>query len=131
MSKFTEFDEFLSTVLKPTKDRSCHFDITSERLGKFLSPYLVAEKRFDTLWMVRIFMLTLSHGQSHTEHSFNTNKDVSVVNLQKCSLKSQRRVYDHKKSTDTKVQDFVITKELIRSCKVAYSRYIAKWMKKG
>ena len=123
MSKFTEFDEFHST-----KDLSCCVDLTSERFDKFLSPYLVGETRFDTQWLV--FMFTSSHRQNHIKHRFSTNKDVLVVNLQKCSLKSQRLVYDHNKSTDMKVKDFVIAKELIKSCKAAYSRYIARLTEK-
>ena len=62
MGKFTEFDE-----LHSTKDLSCCLDLTSERLYKFLRPYLVGETRFDTLWLV--FMFTISHRQNHIKHT--------------------------------------------------------------
>ena len=69
------------------------------------------------------FVCVLSHGQASIERGFNINKDILIENLSQESLIGQRIVYDHIKSSEGKLHDFPIYKEMIFSCKMAYQKY--------
>lgn len=57
------------------------------------------------------------------ERGFSVNKELLVENLEKLSLVNQRIVYDHMTSSELKLSEFVISKELLKNCKLAHSRY--------
>ena len=67
--------------------------------------------------------LSLPHGQSQVERGFNINKNTLQGNLQKKSLVGRRIIYDTLIGSGKSDLDFVITNELILSCKFAYSKY--------
>ena len=69
--------------------------------------------------------MTLSHGQSAVECGFSVNKELLVENLKKVSIVNQRIVYDHFIASEVKLNEFPISNELLKSCKLAHSRYIA------
>ena len=77
------------------------------------------------MWKVCQFIFVLSHGQSQTERGFNINKEVLREILQELSLISQHIVYDHMKASGDDIANFVISKDLAKSCKGAHRRYAA------
>lgn len=80
--------------------------------------------KYQNCWIVFKFVFTLSHGQASVERGFSVNKELLVENLQCQSLVSQRMVYDHVISTEKSITELPIDKELVKSCKLAHSRYI-------
>ena len=54
---------------------------------------------------------------------FNINKDIMIENLSQESLIGKRFMYDLIKSSEGKLLDFPISKEMILSCKMAYQKY--------
>ena len=70
--------------------------------------------------------MTVSHGQASIEHGFSINKDVLAPNMLEKTIIAQRLVCDGVASSlDEKkcLQDFVVTKSLLQSCKVASTKY--------
>ena len=47
------------------------------------------------------------------------------VNMEKTSSNARWTVYDHMLSSNVKVSEFVVKKELLQSCKAAHSKYTA------
>ena len=82
------------------------------------------------MWKICVFIFTLSHGQSQVERDFNINKSTLRENLQKKSLVGRRIVYDTLIDSGKSVHDFVITDELILSCKSTYFKYNNELTKK-
>ena len=72
-----------------------------------------------------MMIFTLSHGQASVERGFSVNKELLVENLMEESIKSQRMGYDHICSADKPITEIPITNDLIKSCKLAHSRYTA------
>ena len=94
----SQYEEFMSNVVRPNGDEFAKFDFASHRVDKFLSNYLAASEKYAMLWKVYIFVFVLSHGQASIERGFNVNGEVLVENLGEESLVSQRLVYDQLKS---------------------------------
>ena len=69
-------------------------------------------------------IFVLSHGRSAVERGFSVIKQLLVENLPEKSLVSQRIVYDHINSNEIKVQEYDLPSDLLKSCKLANSRYI-------
>lgn len=70
--------------------------------------------------------MTVSHGQASIERGFSINKDVLAPNMLEKTIIAQRLVCDGVASSlDEKkcLQDFVVTKSLLQSCKVASTKY--------
>ena len=80
---------------------------------------------YSDLWKVYQFVFALLHGQSQTGHGLNINKEILVENLQELFLISQHIVYDHMKDSGYDIANFVISKDLAKSCKGAHKRYAA------
>lgn len=66
--------------------------IESHRLDTVLHQRLSHQKQYDQLWLVIQQILLLSHGQATVERGFSVNKETTIVNLQKESLKARRHV---------------------------------------
>ena len=62
---------------------------------------------------------------SFFERGFSVNKEMLVENLMEESIESQRMAYDHIGSADKPITEIPITNDLIKSCKLAHSRYTA------
>ena len=84
-----------------------------------------SDTKYSDLWKVFQFVFILSHGQSQTECGFNINKEILVENLQELSLISQCIVYDRIKDSGDDIANFVISKDLAKSCKGAHKKYAA------
>ena len=65
-----------------------------------------------------------SHGQSAIERGFSINKQLFVENLQEKSLVSQQIVHGKINSNKIKVQEYDISSDFLKSCRLANSRYI-------
>ena len=120
-----EYDIFLETVNHEYRDKFLLFDVKTNRVDDFLASFIHGNTKFKFLWNVCKLVFTLSHGQSAVERGFSVNKELLVENLEKESLISQRMVYDHMTATGLKVNEFTISKDLLKSCKLAHSRYTA------
>ena len=81
--------------------------------------------KYKNCWNVFMMTFTLSHGQASVERGFSVNKELLVQNLMEESIESQRMVYDHIRSADKPITEIPITNDLIKSCKLAHSRYTA------
>ena len=81
--------------------------------------------KYKNCWNVFMMIFTLSHGQASVERGFSVNKELLVENLMEESIESQRMVYDHIRSADKPITEIPITNDLIKSCKLAHSRYTA------
>lgn len=118
-----QFECFLNDVVRPHKDAFRKFDFKESRLDEFFALYMVGEKRYVRLFKIVKFVCVLSHGQAPIERGFNVNKEVQVENLMKESLISQRIVYDQLRSSESKIHEIPIPRQLILSCKSAHQRY--------
>lgn len=80
---------------------------------------------FQNCWRVCKLVLTLSHGQAAVERGFSINKEVLVENMEKSSLISQRLVIDYLHHADKAIWELPLPAEMLKSCKLAHSRYFA------
>ena len=80
-------------------------------------------KKFNDFWAVCKIVFLFSHGQSAIECGFSVNKDLLVENLGEQSLTGQRLVYDYFSSLNTNIYKYMIQNNLIKSCKLPYSKY--------
>ena len=119
----SQFDSFLTAVVRPNEDVFRAFDETQTRLDEFLCIYLVGNNKYELLFKIVKFVCVLSHGQASIERGFNVNKEVLVVGLEKEGLVSQRLIYDQIRSMETKFHEIPITRKMILSCKGAHRRY--------
>ena len=99
------------------------FDWKVGQLDKSLGAFLHKNKMFSDFWDVCKIVFVLSHGQSAIEYGFSVNKDLIVENLGEQSLIGQCLVYDYFTSLNTNIYEYVIPNNLVRSCKLAYSKY--------
>ena len=116
-----QFDKFLSSVVRQEKEKLKNFNFRTDRLDDFLYHLIGANEEFKDLWKVCKLVFILNHGQAFCERGFSVNKLTSDVNMGMDSLIAQRLIYDAiKKMGGT--TEVPITRELIRSCKLANSR---------
>ena len=120
-----QFEGVLKSVCILNKDKFVNFDKQSGRLDTFFGELMGHDTKYSDLWKVCQFVFVLSHGQSQTERGFNVNKEILIEYLQKLSLISQRIVYYHMKDSGDDIANFVISKDLAKSCKRAHKRYAA------
>ena len=95
-----------SFFLKPLNFLNCHFINSTKFLNSFFK-----ERCF-------------SHGQSAIERGFNIDKQLFIENLQEKSLISQQIVHNNINSNKIKVQEYDISSDFLKSCRLANSRYI-------
>ena len=91
---------------KPLNFLNCHFNNQTKLLNSFFK-----ERCF-------------SHGQSAIERGFSINKQLFVENLQEKSLVSQQIVHGNINSNKIKVQEYDISSDFLKSCRLANSTYI-------
>ena len=58
------------------------------------------------------------------ERSFSINKELLAKNLHEESIVYQRVVYDHVDNTRESITKIPITNAMLKSCKLAHSRYV-------
>ena len=120
-----EYDIFLDAVQHEHKDEFLTFDIKTKQVDRFLASFIHGNSKYKNCWNVCKLILTLSHGQSAVERGFSINKELLVENLEKVPLVSQRMVYDHVMSTENPLTEYYISNDLLKSCRLAHSRYTA------
>ena len=117
-----QFDKFLTAVKYEHKEIFTDFKFKEDHLDKFLDLYVVGEDQFKDFWCVCKLVFILSHGQSNVERGFSVNKEVLQHNLEHKSLVLQRIIYDTLQSNGSKLQDFTVTQNLPKNCKLAYQK---------
>ena len=99
------------------------FVVCEQRLDTFFFDALHMEKSYANLWNTLKLLLTMSHGQAAVERGFSVNKEVLAPNLKEVSLTAIRLIHDSMLAQQTKVADFVITEDLLKSCSHASNKY--------
>ena len=117
-----QYDDFLSLECKRYYKFS-EFDWKVGQLDKFLGAFLHINKKFSDFWDVCDIVFVLCHGQSAIEYGFSVNKDLIVENFGEQSLIGQRLVCDNFTSLSTNIYEYVIPKNVVWTCKLAYSKY--------
>ena len=99
-----------------------NFDFYKERMDDFYVTILSEKPKFKELLNVVKLVCILSHRNATVESGFSINSDVLVENLLEKSVVAQRQVYDgiHHSRGVSKVD---ITKSMIKSVNISYSRY--------
>ena len=100
------------------------FDIYTDALRLLLGEFLHKNQKYSSFWRVCGSIFVFSHGQSAIERGFSVNKQLLVDNLQEKSSVSQQIVYDHINSNEIKVQENDLSSGVLKSCRLANSRYI-------
>ena len=91
------YSNFLSSVVKTSKEAFLEYDETKERLDSYLWKFIGSGSGFRSLWTVIQMILVLSHGQATAERGFSENKMLLVENLNMESLIAQRLICDFMK----------------------------------
>ena len=118
-----QYDDYLSLESKKYYNKFLKLDWKVGQLDKFLGVYLHKNKRFSDFWYVCKIVFVLSHSQSAIECGFSVNKDLLVENLGEQSHIGQSLFYDYSTSLDTNIYKYMIPNNLVKSCKLAYSKY--------
>ena len=98
------------------------FDSQLHRIDKFYYNAMGHSSEFTDLWQVLRTLFILSHGQALVERGFSINKEVSNTNIQETSLVARRQIKDHVKNLGG-LENIIITKELLQSCRNARQKY--------
>lgn len=98
-------------------------DNEDERIDKLYHNFMSEKGEFERLWCVLKNILLLSHGQAQVERGFSVNKEISTTNISQKTLVARRIIKDHMISIGG-IEHFVITKELIQSCKLSRQQYM-------
>ena len=120
-----EYDSMLKRAHSDLKDPFLTFDQKAERVDSFFAPIMSESASFKNCWKIFKLVFTLSHGQASIERGFSINKEMLVENLHEESIVCRRMVYDHVNSTGNSITEIPITSDMLKSCKLAYSRYAA------
>ena len=118
-----EYDSLLKSAHSELKDIFLTFDKKEDRIDSFYGGIMSGNESYRNCWEIFKIVFTLSHGQASVERGFSINKELVVENLQEESVVCQRMVYDHVSSTGKSISEIPITSSMIKSCKLAYSRY--------
>lgn len=118
-----EYRQLLTDLIANHKQECKTYDHRKMSLDSFFFGIVGNDLQKVNVWMIIRHLLTLSHGQAAVERGFSVNKDILSVNLQKQTLKAMRTVTDALNNLGSKVEDFVVTKDILQSCKSSYTRY--------
>lgn len=117
-----QYETLAHTANSELKDKFLLFK-SQDRLDVFYSDIMHGNSKYKKCWNVFKLIFTVSHGQASVERGFSINKELLTDNLQEVSLISQRIVYDYIHESGMSITEFPISNELLKSCKLAYSRY--------
>lgn len=84
---------------------------------------LYGKRKCMKLWDVVAPVLLLSHGNASVERGFSVNRQIEVENMKEGTYRAQRLVSDHLRSVGG-VDNFVVTKALLKSASSARQRYV-------
>lgn len=119
----TEYESLLQSANSELKDRFLTFKPIQDRIDEFFANIMHGNPKYKNCWEVFKIIFTLSHGQASVERGFSVNKELLTENLQEVSIISQRTVYDYMLELDKPVHEIPLTNDLLKSCKLAHSRY--------
>ena len=83
------YDDFHKSVVRQNLPPFEEFNFFNLQHDQFLSPYLRRNNKYQDILKVRIFIFTMSHGQSTVERGFNISKYQLVQNLREVSTRGQ------------------------------------------
>ena len=118
-----EFDSLLKSAHTELKDTFLTFDQKKGVCRFFLCRNNVIMCNLKSCWEIFKLVFTLSHGQTSVERGFSINKELLVENLHKELIVCEKMVYDHVSSTRNSITKITMTSAMLKSCKLAYSRY--------
>ena len=121
--KASDCDDLHEQFRKMLDEFRCQTFDEDERADKLYHDFMNKKDQFSALWCVIKKILLLSHGQAQVERGFSINKEVSSTNMSQRTLMARRIIKDHMTSIDG-IDNFVITKELIQSCKLSRQQYM-------
>ena len=101
-----------------------NFHRTRDRVDTLFHNSIANKAQYVKMWEIMQQLLLLSHGQASIERGFSLNKEASGVNVERDTLSARRVIKDHIIATGG-VEKLDITKELLKSCSFASSRYKA------
>ena len=117
-----QYETLAQTANSELKDRFLLFK-SQDRLDVFYADIMHGNSKFKSCWNVFKLIFTVSHGQASVERGFSINKELLTDNLEEVSLISQRIVYDYIHESGMSITEIPISNELLKSCKLAHSRY--------
>ena len=118
-----EYDTLMKAAHGEHKDSFLTFKWKEDRVDSFFAELMHGNISYKNCWEIFKLIFTFSHGQASVERGFSVNKELLVENLAEESVVCQRMVYDHVISTGKPVFEIPITNDLLKSCKLAHSRY--------
>ena len=121
--KAFECDDLHEQFRKMLDEFRCQTFDEDERADKLYHDFMNKKDQFRALWCIIKKILLLSHGQAQVERGFSINKEVSSTNMSQRTLMARRIIKDHVMSIGG-IDNFVITKELIQSCKLSRQQYM-------
>ena len=98
------------------------FKITDDRIDSFFAEFMHSNLIFKCCWEIFQLIFILSHRQASVEEGSSINKKLLTEILEEVSIISQRVMYNH--ICDLSVTDVPFPNDLLKSCKLYYSRYI-------
>ena len=117
-----QYSDLLKIAKYERNDAFLKLDYKNDWLDSFLSNFLTTND-FKDIWHISKIMFVLSHGQGDLERGFSMNKEISQDNLQEKLLVSQQLIYHTTPSILQNRNCMVLSSDLHRSCKSAYSNY--------
>ena len=114
-----EFDSLLKSAHTELKDNFLKFDEKRESFFAGIRSKCASYKNCG-----EIFKLVFPMARPFVERSFSINKELLVKNLHEESIVYQRVVYDHVDNTRESITKIPITNAMLKSCKLAHSRYV-------
>ena len=99
------------------------FDEKNSCLDSFFVYLMHGNARYRKCWTVFKIVFTLPHGQAAVERGFSEN-------LQQTSLISQTLICNYVSDFSKPISEIPLTNEMLKSCPLAHSRYIAALEKK-
>ena len=120
-----QYFQFIALANSELKDEFLLYDQKKIRLDHFFRKFMDGNASYKKCWKVVKLVLTLSHGQAAVERGFSVNKEVLVENMQELSLVSQRQVGDYLHHVGKPISEVPMPNDLLKSCKLAHSRYLA------
>ena len=124
-----EYCQLVSSGQNEHKDAFLSFDEKKSGLDSFFVDLIHGNARYRKCWTVFKIVFTLSHGQAAVEKGFSVNEELLFENLQQTSLISYSLICDYYDFSKP-ISAIPLTNEMLKSCRLAYLRYIAALEKK-
>ena len=117
-----QFNQFYSEIRNKHQKDFEQFSQESCRLDELYFHKTGVAKYQDVAFVIRL-LLTLSHGQAAVERGFSHNNALLKVNMNPEPVISKRVIKDHMLAHNVKPYSIDISLAMVKSFKVAYSKY--------